>query len=102
MFKFERLKGSSADRDEDVIYVASEVTDQNSILDVTYSQWSREFTLDDTKPGGGVEFEKAPSRLRVVWKPIYKFNSARVAMIAVMTLLNRGYTMTRVDAEEKE
>ena len=96
MFKFTRPS------DNDTIYIASEVTDENSILDVKFSQWSKSFSFDDDAEKDDRRFKQQPSHLKVIWKPIYKFSSGRVAMVAVVALFHSGYEMSIVDAESRE
>ena len=105
MFKFQRpaQSGKGGDGDEDIIYVASEVTDENNVLDVKYSQWAKTFALDeDAEQTPPRDFVSKPSQLKVIWRPTFKFSSGRVAMVAVMALLHRGYQMSVVDAEAAE
>lgn len=67
----------------DPIHIGSEVTDTNSILNVVYQQWSKEYIRDT-------------NGLKDVWKPIHKFNNGRALLAAVATLLRQGYEMKQI------
>lgn len=84
IFRFKRKKSAPRkldDKDDNVIYLGSEVTDDNGILDVTYRQWK------------APEEHSTSTTESQIWKPVHDFSSGRVAMIAVQSLLDRGYKM---------
>ena len=70
MFKFSR-------GDDDRVYLSSEVTDDNNVLDVEYKLWKK---LGDGRP--------------TTWMPIYTYGTGRVVPLVVLYLLRSGYTMT--------
>jgi len=84
-------------RDE-TVYIGSEVTDENDVLDVKYTVWKKEYMVADTSEAGA--FVRPKSNLKVIWKPVYRFSSGRMAMVAVKSLLNQGYKMQVCEPEE--
>lgn len=95
MFKFQK--------DDQVIYIGSEVTDVNNVLDVVYKEWIKSFeAITPERPFQQKKeqtFVRPKNNLREVWKPNYTFSSGRVAMVAVLFLLKDGYTMTEIKPE---
>jgi len=111
MFCFTPPKSASA---AEKIYIASEVTDENDVLDVKYSEWkkkfvapSRESTAENdgkTQSGGGIRgliFAQPESKLKVVWSPVHRFSSGRLAMVTAKALLNQGYSMKECKPENE-
>ena len=75
-FRFKRKKKmprDTNDGDPNIIWIGSEVTDENNILDVTY------FQLEQGE-GGNLT-------------PVYQFQSGRAVNAAISSLLRRGYKM---------
>lgn len=104
VFCFTKNNKNNAGKDKDVIYIGSEVSDENGILDVKYTEWKKEYAASSEPTHTGPAqnnttqngfFAKKESKLKEVWTPIHTFSSGRVAMIAVAHLLSEGYEMTR-------
>jgi hypothetical protein len=85
------------------IYLASEVTDENDVLDVKYRVWKKKFVASDqsslTAPAA--RFAQPESKLKVVWSPDHRFSSGRLAMVAAKALLNQGYTVKECSPENE-
>lgn len=77
MFVFERAGAEP-------VYLGSEVTDDNNVLDVVYHEWTRQYIRDDD---GG---------LKEAWKTSHRFHNGRALLAAVAHLLRQGYTMQSI------
>lgn len=83
------------------IYLASEVTDNNDVLDVKYSEWKKKFVAPPREEASRLPFAQPESKLKAVWTPAHQFSSGRVAMVAVTALLNQGYKMKECKPENE-
>jgi hypothetical protein len=68
-----------------VRYIGSEVTDTNNILSVDYVEWGEKYQK--------VKNDDGTTTLKASWEPVHFFSTPRVAMVAVVSLLNKGYKM---------
>lgn len=59
------------------VYISSEVTDDNNVLDVRYTLWEKQLKQ---KPNGDDDYQ-----------PTHVFSNGRIALAAVLALLNDGY-----------
>jgi hypothetical protein len=93
--------------DTEKIYIASEVTDENDVLDVKYSEWKKTFMapprpLGPAGPVGNAPgFTQPESKLKTIWTPTHYFSSGRLAMVAAVALLNQGYSMKECKPENE-
>lgn len=94
MFKFEKPD----DPNSVPIYIASDVTNEQNILDVTYRQFSKtyEATTPEKPHQPKVAFVKPKTKLREIWRVTHTFSSGRIAMTLVWVLLNQGYVMSEI------
>ena len=85
----------------ETMYIGSEVTDENDILDVKYTQWKKTYLAADDQPSTNQFFKRPESKLKVIWKPVYNFTSGRTAMVMVKSLLDKGYKMQVCEPEQE-
>ena len=103
MFRFKRKKDTPRDKndkDSDIIFLASEVTDDNNILNVSYQLWRRGVPPLQNPCFEGTSCPVAPveSENNDPYEPYYTFSNGRLVMVAVVSLLRRGYKMKQIKA----
>jgi hypothetical protein len=65
-------------------------------LDVKYQEWTKgyEAVTPENPLNPRKDFQRPKNNLREVWTPVHTFSNGRIAMVAVMFLLQNGYVMS--------